>query len=130
MSSPGEFVILDLPGLDTSAPGEHWLTVAARLVVATPWAQAGHTDGSRITVRQRIAAAVHSRAVLATMRWTWLEGLRLDPSFSTAWARVPVALMSRPGTSCGRGRSRCRCSCKSPAEQGGIAPEKALPRLR
>ncbi len=40
---PGESTTVDLPDLDTSAPGEHWLGVAARLAAATPWAAAGHT---------------------------------------------------------------------------------------
>jgi len=40
--SPGDSTTLDLPALDLSAPGEHWLNVAARLTASTPWAASGH----------------------------------------------------------------------------------------
>ncbi|HEX5334938.1 MAG TPA: glycoside hydrolase family 2 TIM barrel-domain containing protein, partial [Propionicimonas sp.] len=210
---PGDSTTVALPGLDTSAPGEHWLSVAARLAAATPWAAAGHTvartqleletpersvrsDGGGIavaphrvaatiqlgdatfdattgallrigdlavgtpritlwraptendslstggsyelgdavttrgrgvpgpssaerwrgigldrlhtritgvdarddgiTVTQRIAPAGHSRALLATLRWTWADGLRLDLTaepvgdWPTTWPRAGV----------------------------------------
>ncbi len=201
---PGGSTSLDLPDLDPSSPGEHWLTVAARLIASTPWAAAGHTvaraqqqlptqerslrslasganeaplwaapssskvsGGSGatiqlgqatfeattgallrigelnvgtpevtlwraptendslspasarrwraigldrlharvtgvvaadtgITVTQRIAPAGHSRALLATLRWTWVDGLRLDLTaepegdWPTTWPRAGV----------------------------------------
>jgi beta-galactosidase len=52
-------------------------------------------DGG-ITVTQRIAAAGHSRALLATLRWTWAHGLRLDLTaepvgdWPTTWPRAGV----------------------------------------
>ena len=39
---PGDSSTITLPGVDESAPGEHWLGVEARLCVPTPWAEAGH----------------------------------------------------------------------------------------
>jgi len=198
---PGESMTVDLPDLDISARGEHFLGIAARLAAATPWAAAGHTvartqlelttpdrslrslagganevsrrrrpergegagapiqlgeatfdattgallrignlaigtpevtlwraptandslspasaerwraigldrlhvrvtgvemDETGLTVTQRIAPAGHSRALLATLRWTWGDGLRLDLTaepvgdWPSTWPRAGV----------------------------------------
>ena len=53
-------------------------------------------DDDGITVTQRIAPAGHSRALLATLRWTWADGLRLDLTaepvgdWPTTWPRAGV----------------------------------------
>ncbi|WP_154792548.1 glycoside hydrolase family 2 TIM barrel-domain containing protein [Occultella kanbiaonis] len=78
--APGEQARVDLPAVvgresTTTAPGEVWLTVSARLAHATPWADAGHEIGwgqgqlaqeSRPrTLSQKVAPEADGSAVLS-----------------------------------------------------------------
>ncbi len=79
-------------GVPGPSSAERWRAIGLDRLHTRVTGVEAHDDG--ITVTQRIAPAGHSRALLATLRWSWTDGLRLDLTaepvgdWPTTWPRA------------------------------------------
>ena len=119
---------VDLPGLDTSAPGEHWLGIVARLTTATRWAAAGHTVARtqlELTAPERSLRSFASGASEASRR----AAATIEPGAGSTTIQLGEATFdARTGRSCASATSQSAPEVtlwRAPTENDSLTPASA-----